>query len=81
MPQRPTYDTMMRIMADKYGYRNVHSCHIAHVLSDYGKTRRIAPNRKSLTSRRWPCPARLRGPIETMLRDLYIIPAVDKSVK
>lgn len=44
------------------------TCWIAHVLSDNGKTQRLAPNRKSASERVSPCPVEKRKPIEAALR-------------
>lgn len=45
------------------------SCWIAHVLSEHGLTKWQAYNRKSRTTRKYPCPpGRKRIAIETALR-------------
>lgn len=49
------------------------SCWIAHVLSDYGKTKREAPNRQSSETRVHPCPAAKRPAIEAALRSFGMI--------
>lgn len=45
------------------------TCWVAHVLSDHGRARRVAPNRISVSERRHPCPADKRVSIETVLRE------------
>lgn len=48
-------------------------CWIAHVLSDYGLTRRQAYNRYDPDRRTNPCPPHRRSQIEESLRNLGVI--------
>lgn len=49
------------------------TCWIAHVKSDYGLTRRQAPNRIDPDRRCRPCPPSKRSHIEGVLRDFGMI--------
>jgi hypothetical protein len=49
------------------------SCWIAHVKSDYGLTKRIAPNRIDTSARKHPCPGDKRKPIVNALKYFQMI--------
>jgi 23S rRNA (uracil1939-C5)-methyltransferase len=49
------------------------TCWIAHVLFDYGLTKRTAPNRNSPNARAHPCPADKRAALEAALRHFELI--------
>ena len=49
------------------------TCWIAHVLSGYGLTKRMAPNREDPGKRRYPCPDEKRSAIESALRHFAMI--------
>jgi hypothetical protein len=49
------------------------TCWIAHVLSDHGRTRGVAPNRHDPAVRVKPCPAHRRQAIERSLRALEML--------
>lgn len=44
------------------------TCWLAHVLSDYGLTTRVAGNRIDATARQKPCPPAKRAAVEAALR-------------
>jgi hypothetical protein len=49
------------------------TCWIAHVLSEYGLTKRVAPNRHNLNRCLHPCPDNRRPAIESALRHFAMI--------
>lgn len=50
------------------------SCWIAHVLSDYGRTRTVAPNRRDGRKRLYPCPDVKRPAIVSALEHFGMVP-------
>jgi hypothetical protein len=54
-------------------------CWIAHVLSDFGLTKRIAPNRANATARKHPCPPEKRPAIIAALHYFGIEGAVTRA--
>ena len=67
-----TYKEIQQAVKELAGF-TVKICWIAHVLSDYGKTRRIAPNRIDPSKRKHPCPQSKRPAIEGLLRQFGMI--------
>ncbi|WP_269400846.1 hypothetical protein [Henriciella marina] len=62
-----TYKQIQEHTQNEYGYVPK-TCWIAHVMSDYGLTRRTAPNRQSADKRTNPCPPNKRPSIEQTLK-------------
>jgi hypothetical protein len=50
----------------------IKTCWIAHILSDHGKTRSVAPNRIGV-ARKYPCPPEKRPAIERALKKFAMI--------
>lgn len=48
-------------------------CWIAHVLSDYGFTKRMAPNRINPNVRKKPCPVSKRQSVKIAIREFGLI--------
>jgi hypothetical protein len=55
------------------------TCWIAHVLSDHGRTARLAPNRIDTSVRAYPCPPEKRGAIEVALRHFGMIEPIQPA--
>jgi len=49
------------------------TCWIAHILSEHGLTKRMAPNRADPNARAHPCPAARKAAIEDALRHFGMI--------
>ena len=60
-------------VAREIGGSAVKTCWIAHVMADYGLTTRVAPNRISLTERKYPCPEGKRAVILKAMRRLGML--------
>jgi len=67
-----TYKEIQQTVRNHAGY-TPKTCWIAHVLSDYGLTKRESPNRIHAFERTNPCPMDKRASIETALRQLRMI--------
>jgi hypothetical protein len=67
-----TYRQIQGYVQERDGFVS-QSCWIAHVMADYGLTKRIAPNRISQSNRAKPCPADKRAAIEYALRHFKMI--------
>lgn len=63
----PTYKQIQERVRAQTG-RTPKNCWIAHVKDDEGLTTRTAPNRRSQSERRYPCPEHMRQPILNALR-------------
>ena len=62
-----TYKEIQETVKKRYGFMPK-NCWIAHVLSDYGLTKRQSPNRIDPDSRKYPCPDDKRDAIKSVLR-------------
>ena len=69
-----TYDVIRDETRRQYGF-SPKSCWIAHVLSDFGTTKRQAWNRLDPEKRAVPCPPRRPVDVERVLRELSCIPS------
>jgi hypothetical protein len=67
-----TYAEIQKAVREKCGF-TPKTCWIAHVMSDHGLSRRIAPNRIDLAARKHPCPPEKRAAITEILRELRMI--------
>jgi len=67
-----TYKSIQRATRGRYGFV-AKSCWIAHVLSDNGKTTRVAHNRQNPNCRVHPCPPDKRVRLERVLRSFGMI--------
>ena len=69
----PTYKEIQSATKLRYGF-TPKSCWIAHLKSERGLTRSVAPNRESLETRKHPCPDRRRSELTTVMIDLGALP-------
>jgi len=67
-----TYKLIQKFIGDKHGYVPK-TCWIAHVKSDHGLVTRTAPNRASVSERKYPCPPDKRPHIEGALKHFGMI--------
>jgi hypothetical protein len=67
-----TYKQIADYVYAQTGRRISHTCWIAHVLADYGLTKRIAHNRRGV-DRRYKCPDDRRPAIVDALRHFGMI--------
>lgn len=67
-----TYKQIAGRVYEQTGRRISHTCWIAHVLSDYGLTKRIAHNRKG-PGRKYKCPENVRPEIVSALQHFGMI--------
>lgn len=72
-----TYKQIQDQVQTDFGFA-AQTCWIAHVLSDYGRTRGVAPNRKTQAARIKPCPPGKRAMIEATLRSLRMLPDAER---
>jgi hypothetical protein len=68
----PTYRDIQDDIRQRHG-RTVKTCWIAHVKELNGLNPRMSPNRISPTTRKHPCPPRLRPIIEESMRRLGML--------
>jgi len=68
-----TYQAIQLRVREQHGFLPK-TCWIAHILSDYGLTRGMAPNRADPRQRVAPCPPNKRRAIEQVCRELGRIP-------
>jgi len=67
-----TYKEIQEDIKNKHG-RSVKSCWIAHVKELNGLQPKVAQNRLSKESRKFPCPPKIQPLIESSMRDFGMI--------
>lgn len=71
-----TYKQIQEDIKTREG-RSVKTCWIAHVKELNGLKPRVAPNRKEIAERQFPCPAEVRPLIEASMRRFGMIPGLE----
>jgi hypothetical protein len=68
------YNSTAQLTKIKWGF-TTKTCWIAHILSDYGLTTRLAHNRHDSLRRKHRCPPHRRQQLEEVMRELGILPS------